>query len=197
MNLEEENETLYCRVCHGESEPGRELYYPCKCDGTIKYVHQDCLLQWIKHSKQTNPKCELCGEPFKFQNIYKHGAPLTLTIFELIKHILPKLYNIIKFTFKVSTLIFFWVLLLPIFTRSWFNFYWCTVSKNEILACIDKFSINDFSLDSLSYAWYIGFIDISVIVSITFTLYEIGKFIYRVRILKIYIVFHYHAYLFI
>ena len=31
---------ICCRICHGESEPNRELYYPCNCSGSIKYVHQ-------------------------------------------------------------------------------------------------------------------------------------------------------------
>jgi len=29
-----------CRVCHGPSEPDEPLYYPCKCSGSIKFVHQ-------------------------------------------------------------------------------------------------------------------------------------------------------------
>ena len=33
-----------CRVCHGESEAEHPLFHPCKCSGSIKYVHQDCLL---------------------------------------------------------------------------------------------------------------------------------------------------------
>jgi E3 ubiquitin-protein ligase MARCH6 len=33
------------------------LYYPCACSGSIKYVHQDCLVQWLNHSKAR--QCEV------------------------------------------------------------------------------------------------------------------------------------------
>lgn len=29
-----------CRVCHGPSEESQPLYHPCKCSGSIKFVHQ-------------------------------------------------------------------------------------------------------------------------------------------------------------
>lgn len=32
-----------CRVCRGGAEPGRQLYSPCLCSGSIKHCHQDCL----------------------------------------------------------------------------------------------------------------------------------------------------------
>eukprot|EP00968_Pinguiococcus_pyrenoidosus_P015204 scaffold1397_cov254-Pinguiococcus_pyrenoidosus.AAC.34 len=42
MQSDEEPE---CRVCRGDAEDGRVLYAPCRCRGSIKYVHQDCLEQ--------------------------------------------------------------------------------------------------------------------------------------------------------
>ncbi len=30
-----------CRICSEPAEPGRPLYHPCKCSGTIRHVHQD------------------------------------------------------------------------------------------------------------------------------------------------------------
>ena len=41
---EEQCEEWVCRVCHGESDDEHPLFHPCKCSGSIKYVHQDCLL---------------------------------------------------------------------------------------------------------------------------------------------------------
>jgi hypothetical protein len=37
-----------CRICR---EPGTDespLRFPCACSGSIKHVHQDCLLEWLK-----------------------------------------------------------------------------------------------------------------------------------------------------
>ncbi|ANB14436.1 E3 ubiquitin-protein ligase SSM4 [Sugiyamaella lignohabitans] len=30
-----------CRICRGEASEEEPLYHPCKCSGSIKYVHQD------------------------------------------------------------------------------------------------------------------------------------------------------------
>lgn len=51
-------EEVVCRICRLEAEPGNPLFHPCKCSGTIKFVHQDCLNQWLKHSGHTH--CEVC-----------------------------------------------------------------------------------------------------------------------------------------
>ncbi|KAJ5122727.1 hypothetical protein N7526_009664 [Penicillium atrosanguineum] len=42
-----------CRICHGEAvEPDDPLFYPCKCSGSIKFVHQACLVEWLAHSQK-------------------------------------------------------------------------------------------------------------------------------------------------
>jgi hypothetical protein len=38
-------------------EEDSPLYYPCACSGSIKYVHQECLLQWLNHSNAR--QCEV------------------------------------------------------------------------------------------------------------------------------------------
>jgi hypothetical protein len=30
-----------CRICSAPAEPGQPLFHPCKCSGTIRYIHQD------------------------------------------------------------------------------------------------------------------------------------------------------------
>lgn len=37
---------VMCRVCRGNEG---SLYYPCLCTGSIKYVHQECLVEWLKY----------------------------------------------------------------------------------------------------------------------------------------------------
>lgn len=51
-----------CRICHCESDPQNPLLTPCYCSGSLKYVHQSCLQQWLTAS-ETN-SCELCKFPF-------------------------------------------------------------------------------------------------------------------------------------
>jgi E3 ubiquitin-protein ligase DOA10 len=33
--------TEICRVCRSESTPDHPLYHPCKCSGSIRFVHED------------------------------------------------------------------------------------------------------------------------------------------------------------
>ncbi|GMS99890.1 hypothetical protein PENTCL1PPCAC_22065, partial [Pristionchus entomophagus] len=46
---EDDGDTLMCRMCRGDEG---DLYHPCLCTGSIKYVHQECLLEWLKYSKK-------------------------------------------------------------------------------------------------------------------------------------------------
>ena len=65
-----------CRICRGEGTPSQPLYHPCKCRGSIKYIHQDCLLEWLKHSnKSNNEKCDICNTPYRFKIIYDPNMP--------------------------------------------------------------------------------------------------------------------------
>lgn len=38
-----------CRICllSGRSKDCNEYVSPCKCQGSLKYVHQECLKFWI------------------------------------------------------------------------------------------------------------------------------------------------------
>lgn len=44
----EEADIDICRVCRCEAGE-QELFYPCICTGSIKYIHQDCLTQWMRY----------------------------------------------------------------------------------------------------------------------------------------------------
>jgi hypothetical protein len=45
-----------CRICLGGSEP---LISPCKCTGTMKYVHNECLVQWKRSKLQQNAQQDM------------------------------------------------------------------------------------------------------------------------------------------
>ena len=48
-----------CRICFSGAEDGK-LISPCKCDGTQKYVHEDCLRKWQRTCAGTR-KAKYCG----------------------------------------------------------------------------------------------------------------------------------------
>ncbi len=58
-----DDEEDVCRICRMTGEDDSPLYYPCACSGSIKYVHQECLLQWLNHSnaRQCEVRFVCCG----------------------------------------------------------------------------------------------------------------------------------------
>lgn len=54
---DDEEEEDVCRICRNPGDSENPLRYPCACSGSIKFVHQDCLLQWLNHSNAR--QCEV------------------------------------------------------------------------------------------------------------------------------------------
>lgn len=69
-----------CRICRGEATESQPLLHPCKCRGSIKYTHQDCLLEWLNHSNKSTSKCDICNTPYKFRTIYDPQMPKTIPV---------------------------------------------------------------------------------------------------------------------
>jgi hypothetical protein len=74
-------EEASCRICFsGQGEEENPLLSPCECAGSIKYIHAECIKQWLKSKIQTKTTatttsyywndlvCELC----------KHSLPATI-----------------------------------------------------------------------------------------------------------------------
>lgn len=53
------------RICHCEGDIDTPLIAPCYCAGSLRFVHQACLQQWIKSSNIRC--CELCKFQFIMQ----------------------------------------------------------------------------------------------------------------------------------
>ena len=105
--------TRHCRLCHEDvvptvtisnaglpapfrsttitytSEDGGRLIKPCKCKGTQRYIHEDCLAELRAKSPQKNAylKCDLCGFQYNTKRLLIHDillsrvARMLLTIF--------------------------------------------------------------------------------------------------------------------
>ncbi|KAG8125021.1 hypothetical protein E2320_020341 [Naja naja] len=65
---EEEEEDL-CRICQMSSTSATNLLIePCKCAGSLQYVHQECMKKWLQSkinsgtSLEDVTTCELCKE---------------------------------------------------------------------------------------------------------------------------------------
>ena len=53
-----------CRICF-EDASLNELIAPCLCDGTSKYVHDECLNRWRHTTQRAFLKCVECNFPYK------------------------------------------------------------------------------------------------------------------------------------
>ncbi|EGV61927.1 hypothetical protein CANTEDRAFT_125275 [Yamadazyma tenuis ATCC 10573] len=69
-----------CRICRGEHTDLEPLLHPCKCKGSIKYIHQHCLMEWLKHSNKSVKKCDICNTPYQFRTIYDPKMPARIPL---------------------------------------------------------------------------------------------------------------------
>ena len=55
-----------CRICLESETPDNELIHPCKCTGTVRSIHEECLKAWLASQAEEMDKaeCELCKTPF-------------------------------------------------------------------------------------------------------------------------------------
>ena len=63
---EEAPEEGICRICMEPESKDLCLITPCKCSGSVKYIHEECLKTWIisQEGDIDDAQCELCHTPF-------------------------------------------------------------------------------------------------------------------------------------
>ncbi len=76
---------MFCRIC---LEEGGELIHPCRCSGTMKYVHPHCMQQWFYQNIDIT-RCEICHHPFTFKT---HKTVLQRIITKLSDVLLMEVY---------------------------------------------------------------------------------------------------------
>lgn len=102
------SEEKLCRVCRCEGTPDHPLFHPCKCKGSIKYIHQDCLQFWLQHSNKDT--CDICHSKFNFKIIYNDGTPNSLPFKIILKQFIKDLilyqYKFVKYFLMAFCVIF-------------------------------------------------------------------------------------------
>ncbi|CAD6197179.1 unnamed protein product [Caenorhabditis auriculariae] len=67
-----------CRICHTTSSTRQNpLISPCRCSGTLLYVHKGCIVRWLEMSTRKmvpSPRCELCGYDYRRGNIFSMSS---------------------------------------------------------------------------------------------------------------------------
>jgi len=115
----DENE---CRICRGDAAPGRPLFHPCKCSGSIKYTHEDCLIKWLAESGSS--QCELCHHPFRFEPLYQPDTPHLLPTREFVVGIVWRIRRTIRTAARIALVFIVWLFLLPVATCwTWYSLF--------------------------------------------------------------------------
>lgn len=76
----------FCRFCFESDENSEKgkLIYPCKCDGSLKHIHENCLKTWIGQRPQSDSSiiatCEICSYAYKleFKRVLKFSCGYAL-----------------------------------------------------------------------------------------------------------------------
>ncbi|MCO5598641.1 hypothetical protein L7F22_052738 [Adiantum nelumboides] len=101
-----------CRICRTGAEEDTPLYHPCKCSGSIAKVHQDCLIEWLQHSKKKS--CELCHTELRFHKVYSPSMPVKLPIYLYIRRLILKILLAFRFALRAVFVGTAWLALLPL-----------------------------------------------------------------------------------
>uniref|UniRef100_A0AAQ4NX34 E3 ubiquitin-protein ligase MARCHF6 n=1 Tax=Gasterosteus aculeatus aculeatus TaxID=481459 RepID=A0AAQ4NX34_GASAC len=101
-----------CRVCRSEGTQDKPLYHPCVCTGSIKFIHQECLLQWLKHSRKEY--CELCKHRFAFTPIYSPDMPSRLPVQDIFAGLVSSVGTAIRYWFHYTLVAFAWLGVVPL-----------------------------------------------------------------------------------
>ncbi|KAM0712107.1 hypothetical protein Q7P37_011201 [Cladosporium fusiforme] len=112
-----------CRICRSEGTPEEPLFHPCKCSGSIQYVHQECLMEWLSHSHKKH--CELCKTPFRFTKLYDADMPAQLPWDVFMKRAMIHIGQGISNTARGLLVGVVWMVMLPWFIRwAWRWMFW-------------------------------------------------------------------------
>ncbi|KAL5021242.1 hypothetical protein ScPMuIL_000397 [Solemya velum] len=108
----EDSQHDICRVCRCEGTPDKQLFHPCVCTGSIRYVHQECLVQWLKYSRKEY--CELCKHRYAFTPIYSPDMPKRLPIKDIFSGLISSIGRAVRYWFHYTLVAFAWLGVVPL-----------------------------------------------------------------------------------
>ncbi|KAJ3698215.1 hypothetical protein LUZ61_001920 [Rhynchospora tenuis] len=115
---EEEDDVDACRICRNPGSTDNPLRYPCACRGSIRFVHEQCLLLWL--DRRNSKSCEICKHTFSFNPVYAESTPPTLSFSEVFLLASSKATHFLLFLHRFCLVLFTWICMLPCITfRIW------------------------------------------------------------------------------
>ncbi|KAG8345301.1 hypothetical protein TRVL_03864 [Trypanosoma vivax] len=66
---------LLCRICHSV-KPAEDLFAPCACSGSSRYIHKQCLQRWRKTTSNKDHRrlCAECKTPYRIRTEPKEST---------------------------------------------------------------------------------------------------------------------------
>ncbi|XP_069958511.1 E3 ubiquitin-protein ligase MARCHF6 isoform X2 [Cherax quadricarinatus] len=111
MEDDSQNQDI-CRVCRCEGTSDRQLFHPCICTGSIKFIHQDCLVQWLRYSRKEY--CELCKHRFHFTPIYSPDMPKRLPIADILSGLARSMGTAVRYWLHYTLVAVAWLGVVPL-----------------------------------------------------------------------------------
>ena len=61
--------TFVCRICFEDEPDADKLVTPCRCKGSSKYIHKECLRTWLisQMKERLEGRCEVCKYLFNVE----------------------------------------------------------------------------------------------------------------------------------
>ncbi|ELA41160.1 uncharacterized protein VICG_01759 [Vittaforma corneae ATCC 50505] len=91
-----------CKICHSACNEESPYIHPCKCKGSLKFIHVECLNEWLKLTK--TKKCDICNYSFRFEKKFKIGTPKNVPFYYILlfalKGVLHGAINIFCFLYS-------------------------------------------------------------------------------------------------
>lgn len=109
-----------CRICRGEATDDNPLFHPCKCKGSIKFIHQSCLMEWVtsKNVDINKPgsvvKCDICHYPIHFKTTYDDNMPDTIPLTLLLTKSLGSIFKAVRLSLTLSLTFLLLIIGLPL-----------------------------------------------------------------------------------
>mmetsp|Transcript_9719 Transcript_9719/g.27290 ORF Transcript_9719/g.27290 Transcript_9719/m.27290 type:complete len:749 (+) Transcript_9719:76-2322(+) len=104
--MEEDVSLFRCKICLVDAEEGGgDLLRPCLCRGSIKYVHESCLKEWIQSYIRANervPSCEVCKSEYEIRYSRPHESIIDFLCSEETPPLLTGIYLTLFYTFSYT-----------------------------------------------------------------------------------------------
>jgi hypothetical protein len=136
--------SIECRYCFSD-EDQNDLIKPCKCEGSMRFVHIKCLKDWISNKGSTEViedgnvyyhlTCEVCKHKIKYFKEYENG--LFISLLRTIKSIIGDLRNLSIFLVQFMLIFYF----LRRMQNIWYNENLLDLGQKNFLNVFHEFVI--------------------------------------------------------